>query len=291
MTKQKSFTLIELLVVIVIIGILAGVIMISTSSSIDKANFAKLKVFSESIKNDLMLNLISEWKFEEGDVGQIVSVSQVKDSWGRNNASGLYGQQVIRDNDCVSGKCLDFNGENNSINFDNKNDLMQILENHTFTYEIWANLRTYGDLVGFRGYAPKWGYSLIVTNTGTLALNYQNDADWKNIPSDFTFPKNKWNHVVLVFDYPKREALFYLNGEISPKGANYYTSSSATRFSIGQQGWSFPTGLFDEVRVYNAALSSSQIKQNYIAGLDSLLSKNLISKEEYNQRIKGLSSK
>ena len=34
--KQKSFTLIELLVVIVIIGILAGVIMISTSSSIDK---------------------------------------------------------------------------------------------------------------------------------------------------------------------------------------------------------------------------------------------------------------
>ena len=45
MTKQKSFTLIELLVVIVIIGILAGVIMISTSSSIDKANFAKAKLF------------------------------------------------------------------------------------------------------------------------------------------------------------------------------------------------------------------------------------------------------
>ena len=48
--KNKSFTLIELLVVIVIIGILAGVIMISTSSSIDKANIAKLKIFEESIK-------------------------------------------------------------------------------------------------------------------------------------------------------------------------------------------------------------------------------------------------
>ncbi|MGI6340770.1 MAG: hypothetical protein ACOX0B_01015 [Minisyncoccales bacterium] len=47
----------------------------------------------------------------------------------------------------------------------------------------------------------------------------------------------------------------------------------------------------DDVRIYNAALSSSQIKQNYIAGLGSLLSKELISKEEYNARIEALSQK
>jgi len=38
--NNKSFTLIEILVTIVIIGILAGVIMISTSSSIDKTKDA-----------------------------------------------------------------------------------------------------------------------------------------------------------------------------------------------------------------------------------------------------------
>jgi len=65
MYKEKSFTLIELLVVIVIIGILAGVIMISTSSSIDKANIAKSKVFSENIKDNLILNLTSEFKFDD----------------------------------------------------------------------------------------------------------------------------------------------------------------------------------------------------------------------------------
>ena len=64
-TNNKSFTLIELLVVIVIIGILAGVIMISTSSSIDKANIAKSKVFEESVQNNLAANMVSRWTLEK----------------------------------------------------------------------------------------------------------------------------------------------------------------------------------------------------------------------------------
>jgi len=70
--NNKSFTLIELLVVIVIIGILAGVIMISTSSSIDKANIAKLKVFEESVANNLAANMVSRWKLD----------GNANDSWG-----------------------------------------------------------------------------------------------------------------------------------------------------------------------------------------------------------------
>ena len=58
--NNKSFTLIEILVTIVIIGILAGVIMISTSSAIDKASISKSKVFSDSVRNSMLLNLIFE---------------------------------------------------------------------------------------------------------------------------------------------------------------------------------------------------------------------------------------
>jgi hypothetical protein len=47
----------------------------------------------------------------------------------------------------------------------------------------------------------------------------------------------------------------------------------------------------DNIRLYNAVLSSSQIKQNYIAGLNSLLSKGVISKNDYNSRIEFLSLK
>lgn len=67
--KSKSFTLIELLVVIVIIGILAGIIIISTTSSIEKANIAKAHSFSNTIKNELFFNLVSEWTFDEDTAG------------------------------------------------------------------------------------------------------------------------------------------------------------------------------------------------------------------------------
>ncbi|MFA7157482.1 MAG: hypothetical protein WC123_07325 [Bacilli bacterium] len=48
-------------------------------------------------------------------------------------------------------------------------------------------------------------------------------------------------------------------------------------------------GLIDDVRIYNEALSSVQIKQNYIAGLNSMLVNGNMSKEEYNQKIETLS--
>ena len=80
MNKRKSFTLIELLVVIVIIGILAGVIMISTSSSIDKANFAKAQAFSSTVQNELLSNLVSEWTFDNAS-------SIGEDTWGNNHGT------------------------------------------------------------------------------------------------------------------------------------------------------------------------------------------------------------
>ncbi|MDD4661943.1 MAG: type II secretion system protein, partial [Candidatus Pacebacteria bacterium] len=105
--KTKSFTLIELLVVIVIIGILAGVIIVSTSSSINKANLAKAQSFSNTVQNELLLNLVSEWTFDEGGA---------EDTWGNNDAtlgdgatSTTYPTLVTGDN-CISGSCMSFDG-------------------------------------------------------------------------------------------------------------------------------------------------------------------------------------
>ncbi|MDD4662016.1 MAG: prepilin-type N-terminal cleavage/methylation domain-containing protein [Candidatus Pacebacteria bacterium] len=101
--KTKSFTLIELLVVIVIIGILAGVIIVSTSSSINKANLAKAQSFSNTVQNELLLNLVSEWTFDEGGA---------EDTWGNNDGTvtGAIYQNKSTGN-CVYGGCYLFDGD------------------------------------------------------------------------------------------------------------------------------------------------------------------------------------
>ena len=45
-------------------------------------------------------------------------------------------------------------------------------------------------------------------------------------------------------------------------------------------------GRLDEMIIYNKNLSLSEIRQNYVAGLDSLLAQGGISKQEYNERLK-----
>ena len=97
--KNKSFTLIELLVVIVIIGILAGVIVVSTFSSINKATIAKLKVFENNIQSELGANMVSRWKLD----------GNANDAWGSNNGT-LSGPTTKTEAECVTGTCMSFDG-------------------------------------------------------------------------------------------------------------------------------------------------------------------------------------
>jgi len=53
----------------------------------------------------------------------------------------------------------------------------------------------------------------------------------------------------------------------------------------GNDMGAFFNGLIDEVRIYEKALETAQVKELYYAGLDRLLAKGLIDEQEYQERL------
>jgi len=284
MMKQKSFTLIELLVVIVIIGILAGVIMISTSSSINKANFAKAQAFSSTVQNELLSNLVSEWTFDEPQEGNITN-----DSWGNNHGTVIGATQI---DDCVFGKCYSFDGLNSHIDSGNHSDLKIV---DKITMSVWV--KPFIQTANYKGIVDKEsatnkGYGIRTTSytstTTTIQFKASNGIE-RGIGEKVT--NNIWHYIVGI--YNGNHLMMFVDG-VSVKP---FTSSAdgifttETNLKIGGLAYSSTlnfSGCIDDIRIYNAALSSSQIKQNYIAGLNSMLANENISKEDYNERINTL---
>jgi len=301
MIKQKSFTLIELLVVIVIIGILAGVIMISTSSSIDKANFAKAQTFSNTVQEELLLNLVSEWTFDNSsNIGE--------DTWGNNNGT-LYNfdspatstSGLASANECVSGTCLKFDGVDDYIDIIGSNlSINPLAITGAITLSSWVkfnNNGTDGTIIA-RGKAlssaGNYGYTLsryegnnciyfdTYSTTTRDALNSANIS----ITND-----NNWHLVIATWDgtINTNGKKLYIDGVLANQKSSTISTIGQPNYSvlIGNSGGAaiILNGLIDDTRIYNEAISYSQIKKNYIAGLNSMLSNGNISKQEYNEKI------
>ena len=138
------------------------------------------------------------------------------------------------------------------------------------------------------------------SGAGTLYANYliatENNA-WANNWGSIIYT-NKWYHIVMTYDgnLSSDQLKGYLNGSMDgqwSKTGNIL--SNLVMVLVGQWNAVITTGYFDgaidDVRIYNYNLTSSQIKQNYIAGLDFLLSKGLVSEGEYDQRLNELAVK
>ncbi len=295
---RKSFTLIELLVVIVIIGILAGVIMISTSSSIDKANVTKLRAFSETIKNSMMMNLVSEFNFDEGSgasakdtwssnfTGPLVGFTSTVASYGDTNAHGW-----MSENNCISGTCLKFD----TAQYINQMTNYPAIGDSSFTWEFWG--KTGNEVESSRHSTISLSVTGITNWQGTFdyphytsdkALVYIRNACYRY--SSSTIIDDKWHHIVGVFDRSKTTPDIYLDGLLN-NGSSANTECSTVgnipsgTFYLATNNFK---GVLDEVKMYNEALTLSKVQYNYVSGLDKLLKNNQISKQEYNERINAL---
>ncbi|MFA5013512.1 MAG: prepilin-type N-terminal cleavage/methylation domain-containing protein [Candidatus Paceibacterota bacterium] len=105
----------------------------------------------------------------------------------------------------------------------------------------------------------------------TLSQNSSSNARYDDFSiKEITNPitASAWHHVAIITNTP----------------------INISNMTIGKVGTTFFTGSIDDVRIYNSAMTTSQIEQNYFGGLNRLLVNNQINDQEYKKRIAELTS-
>jgi prepilin-type N-terminal cleavage/methylation domain-containing protein len=266
---KQAFTLIELLVVIAIIGILSGLIVVSMGGVTEKATIAKAQVFSNSLRNSLILNLVSEWKLD----------GNANDTWGTNNGV-INGVVTSSSSNCIHESCYNFNGGNITVsNFSIGN---------TITVSMWAKVSNYNSAILFslNGDDYASGPNFYFTNNATVWNVGNGSAN-----SFFAgYPNADWHNFVVTTSAAANNTKLYMDGVL--KGTTAYINTTVTASSFRLGGWHdggySMIGLMDEVRLYDVVLPTSQIKEQYYSGLNSLLANGNIDAKEYSERINSI---
>ena len=298
--KNKSFTLIEILVVIIIVGLLAGLIITSTSSYINEANRVKSIAFSDKIKKEHSLDSgILEWNFNEK------SGSVASDVWGsKNGALNSFNFDTNSGwrsgDDCVLGGCLQFDGANDYVSVDTQ------LKDYTkpVAIELWLKIPSSftwinGTIALVRA-NTSYGLGIFRSaSNNTLVFASRIGSTSTYGTQAYAIKRDTYYHLIFTgngtafdvyIDSKKINASPIAYGVLAGSNLSglFYVGHSII---YGGSGGGYLKGYIDDVHIYNSILSSSRIKQNYLAGLDSLLAKGGIDKEEYIQRIEKLAQK
>jgi len=302
MNKKLAFTLIELLVVIAIIGILSGLIVVSMGGMTDKAIIAKAQIFSNSLRNSLMVNIVAEYKFDE--LSTAVSGTTIQDSWGKTNNGTLTTGDALNKlrtgSNCISGSCLYFDG-NDSINCGNGS----ALNFGTGNFSVGAWIYYTGATAIDRIYAiltkstvdSNPGYFLGLTTYGGNGTNIKllssiTNGVWGtgSLETGAYFSPNTWQYVLVTRTGTnlKHYRNGVIDGETTKAGIGANIDNAVSQI-IGTGGTLSPfTGNIDDIRLYNAAIPTSQIKEQYYLGLNNLLAIGNITQEQYQDRIEKL---
>jgi hypothetical protein len=213
--------------------------------------------------------LVGWWNFDEGS-GMVAN-----DSTGNGNTGTLVNSPTWT----TSGKindALTFNGTTSYVDSSNFADNLS-----NFTVAAWFKTSTtptgqFGAIAsklgsGGWGSGTGWGLGIEGASTGapsTLTTIIQtNGSNWRSTHTTASLTDGNWHHAVMVVTGGNTVTL-YLDGTIPGTALNNagtmsgYSNNSNVRIGTDYNS-EFFTGTIDDVRVYNRALSASEVWRLY----------------------------
>ena len=209
----------------------------------------------------LETGLVGHWTFDGKDMPQ----GQVNDISGQGNNGSMYNMSTSTS--YVPGKL------GQGLNFDGVNDHVRAVHIlgaiNTVTMSAWVknnNATIAGSQsIVFRGTALT--FELFVSGNDDLQSWIENSVAWHGAANSAAFTDwDQWHHVVAVYD-GSNVRLYRDGSQVAISGSETGNLPSSTRTIITQGSSSaYWQGLIDDVRIYNRALSASEVKQLYLQG-------------------------
>ncbi|RJR22465.1 MAG: DUF4082 domain-containing protein [Nitrospiraceae bacterium] len=207
---------------------------------------------------------VAYWSFNEW------SGSTAQDSAGYNTGSLINGPSW------VTGRA------GNALSFDGINDYVEIPDHPSldltageFTLSVWIYPESYGEALNGRiidhcgASEGEGGWSLLVNNyqgNQNLRLTIKNGSSIQSVYSDIgSIGLSAWQHVAVTLEFGT--VTFYVDGQIEGQAGGIQSPSDQNcPVRIGMRAddmFRAYTGVIDEVRIYNRALSYQEIIDLY----------------------------
>ena len=252
--RQKGFTLLELLIVITIIGILAGITIISYPGISQKAKLANAIKFSDNVRGSLQPDMVAWWKFDE-TLGTIA-----KDSWWNEFHGTVVGATWVEG---IKGNALSFDG-NDYVDFGTDSCLTP----QSATIEVWIKPSAFSQWAGIISNMTAWGTGLSL-QIGTVH-NISAMVSGTYLSTSWSPQLETWYHILITHNNSNNLNILYVNGKEENRSirAVNYEANAKTYIGVFYTTPSlYFRGLIDDVQIYSAALPLSMIQQHYAEGL------------------------
>jgi hypothetical protein len=223
--------------------------------------------------------LVGYWKLDDNN-----ALTSVIDYSGKGNTGTAYSgtatsTSVLSTSTAMVGRAMTFDGVDDYIRMTDSASLN--IGTTDFTISMWLKLNSLTaqqaviskQLLNTNNGDDGWIFFMYSDGGGNGICAWYDQARGAYANLGFTALPNTWYHTVIVKNYSKVLIYVYKNGVLVNTFSSPATNINVAQpLKIGINNWAAHgfNGLIDEVKIFNRALSATEIQQDYVRGASHL---------------------